>query len=248
MTCIEDPLHLYQALLLYDILVVLLVNMDVYDVWQYVYLLMNAGLAGVAMMAAVFPTISFLQNEYMGGFVGASVLVLFAVSHLSSGWAAMFSIGALLLCLGAVVETAQNYVVEITGFAGTLDTTEQVALVGSMLVAVFVLVALLYYFVGVSRVLMRCFLYSVLAWVGVRAVWIYGVAPSRYCCDHKDDCVPWLQADDWIGVICLCAWRVAAYAAFSWFRRDKLKLDMTEEIHAKQLKALIVKQPRKLVG
>jgi hypothetical protein len=246
MTCIEDPLHLYQVLLLYDVMVAILVNMDVYAYWNYAYLLLNGGLVAVALTAVSFPAVSFLRNEYMGGFAGASIVVLLALSHVASGWAALFSIGALLVFVGALMEYSQSYLSTALGFTDALTSAEKLALAGGVIAAVVVLMALLYYFLEMGRTIVRSFIYAVVAWVAVRAMWLSGLMPSKYCCESKysSECALWLQQEDWIVIFALFSWRLCAYAAFRWFRRDKVKLGLMQEIHTKQIKALTLKNDK----
>lgn len=245
MTCIQDPLHLYQLLLLVDIGFTLFVNLDMYVACTYLYLLLNTSMVGVAVLAISFPSVSFFHNEYMGGFFGLSVVVLACFSYIASGWAVFFSMGVALLFLGGVVQYAQDYAVALAGFADALTTAEKLALAGGIAVVVVVVVTLIHYVVGVGRVLARCVLYAMVAWVSGRAMWLAGVLPSQYCCDSKSlstQCAVWLDRQDWMGVVAVFLWRLAATAAFRWFHRYKVRVKVLEEVHAKQIKALSLKQ------
>ena len=84
MACLSDPLHLYQLLLLYDLLVYLLFQLDDARWWGRLFVLLNMAFAGLAMLQLAFPDTSFLRDTYMAGILGTFLVFLLVFAYLSS--------------------------------------------------------------------------------------------------------------------------------------------------------------------
>jgi hypothetical protein len=233
-TCLDDSLHLLQGLIFFNIAALLLVNLEVLAVWRVVYTVINTSFAGFVVLTLAFPSLTLVHNAVLAMCSGAAVLVILLVSRVFAAYAALLSVGAVLVLAGTSLIFLQNFVVGMVtqSFAGSLNDEQKLAVAAALISIIVCCVAALYYFATVSRVFLRAFMYALLAELCGKTMYYNGLFPHQYCCDtaNVESCSLYIGYTDWMLALLLMWSRLAAYFSFQFYRRDKTEKEVLQKV------------------
>jgi hypothetical protein len=225
MVCVVDEVHLFQAVLYFDVCVYTLVFIDVYSATSSIYSAVNLGVLGMAD-PSVYPMIAVLL-----------ITLVFAAFFLTS-FGTIVTASILVGLLGTTFTVGQQYVIEWLGYTwgANVDSEAKLYAIGMLVLLIIVACALLYAWTRVTRYFIRSLLCAILTTVAFRSLWFNGWLPDSLCCsaDQLHDCALYLGVNDALMIAGLFWLRLVAFASFRWYAKPAEEWRIAKQLMKKK--------------